>query len=97
MIELCLTTDTKTRIDAKELSATAFMAKLLYKFESAPQKDLFSTNSTISNLTQGKQNFATKITKYHDALAILHYCRLLHKTSQFFKSSILSQWLLDIC
>lgn len=54
MIELCLITDTKTRIDAKELSTTAFMAKLLYKFESAPQKDLFSTNSTLSNLTQGK-------------------------------------------
>lgn len=74
------------------------MSKLLHEIEPVPQKDLFSTNSTtISSLTQTKSNFVMKITKYNDALAILHYCRLLHKTSQFYKSNILSQWLLDIC
>jgi len=34
---------------------------------------------------------------YEEGLALLQYCRLIHKTCQSTPSQILSQWLLNIC
>ena len=42
-------------------------------------------------------NFLKMIRTYDEGLAFLHYCRLIHKTAQANRSSILSQWLLNIC
>lgn len=41
-------------------------------------------------------NLIRDIKFYDEGLAILHYCRLLHKTSLRTASPILSQWLLTL-
>lgn len=41
--------------------------------------------------------FIKDIVTYDEGLSILQYCRLVHKTAELCPSSILSQWLLDIC
>lgn len=51
-------------------------------------------------MSSGSQNFnkfniSEEIT-YDTAVSFLHYCRLLHKTSQKLKSQILSQFLLNV-
>ena len=62
------------------------------------------TSSMMNNLSMQQlppnaniHNFLKMIRTYDEGLAFLQYCRLIHKTAQANRSSILSQWLLNIC
>ena len=57
----------------------------------------FSMNKGKTNPSKNIHNFLKMIKYYEEGLALLHYCRLIHKTAKSHRSSVLSQWLLNIC
>lgn len=74
--------------------------------EDSTKGDLGSSFHSSFLIPQGVQqpgnrrdivNFLKMIRTYEEGLAFLHYCRLIHKTTQANPSNILSQWLLNIC
>lgn len=85
----------------KDLINTNYMKRLYYEFEGAKIKDLYSTAHTIGISSSVSNNqaeiLAEQVRCYEDGLALLHYCRLIHKTTQETPSYILSQWLLNLC
>ena len=57
-----------------------------------------TTFSTISSVQTDKAiSLVEKICNYEEAMAVLNYCRLVHKTTEIQPSPILSQWLLHMC
>lgn len=84
---------------------TPYAKRIKYEFEASKNFKTYSSgyNSTFNStceLSSASQNF-NKFTifeeiTYDTAVSLLHYCRLLHKTSQKVKSQILSQFLLNV-
>lgn len=95
-LDLCLTVDPKHRIDMKSIASTPYMSKLIAEMEEK-NKDLSSTNHTTSSQSWSGFEFMRKVRTYEEAFSLLHYCRLVHKTTEILPSPILSQWLLVFC
>ena len=51
---------------------------------------------TTCTTTYGVAPYMKNVTTYDEGLAILQYCRLIHKTTELQKSMVLSQWLLNV-
>lgn len=57
---------------------------------------MVSTYYTSSSSCSQAFNLIKEIKNYEEAVAILQYCRLVHKTCEKIPSLTLSQWLLNI-
>lgn len=60
-------------------------------------KDLYSTNHSSSSVANQGISLVRKAKNYDQALALLQYCRLIHKSCEETSSQVCSQWLLNIC
>jgi hypothetical protein len=78
MIDLCLTVDPKHRIDIKELANTAYLSKIISEVEG--KSDLTCTYHTKSTKRNNAVEFVRQVKTYEEGLALLQYCRLVHKT-----------------
>lgn len=56
------------------------MSKLISEF-SGKEKDLTCTYHTNSTKTKNALEFVKQVKTYEEGLALLQYCRLIHKTS----------------
>jgi serine/threonine protein kinase len=104
MIDQCLTVDPKHRIEMKELARTAYMSSLISVMEGQPKDlactshtDLTCTSHSSAAKTKSAYEYVKQVHSYEVGLALLHYCRLVHKTCERTPSQILSQWLLNLC
>ena len=56
---------------------------------------MYSTYHTSnSNISRNSTNWIINIKFYEEGVALMQYCRLIHKTCQKNPSLLLSQWLL---
>lgn len=84
MMELCLTVNPKQRIEMSEIAKTTYMSRLIYELETKT-KDLSTTCHTRNQsllAPHGCEQFTFQARTYEDGLALLQYCRLIHKASE---------------
>jgi hypothetical protein len=71
------------------------LSKIISEVEG--KADLTCTYHTKSTKRNIAVEFVKQVKTYEEGLALLQYCRLVHKTCEKTPSPILSQWLLNLC
>jgi serine/threonine protein kinase len=78
-IKLCLTVNPRYRSTIRDLTTTPYYQRLLHELECKSTNEM---NTTMSSVQPDRAlMLVEKINTYDEAMAILNYCRLIHKAT----------------